>query len=153
MLFRSRRVAFTIFDWHANCVVDGNTYVPMPGNYYTESKWREVFSATGFDVKEEHYIGVYKKKFSNLPHSVFVLKKKKDFSSSPVNRINTRDFIAELEKRARQAGYAVDAGTKFSLLVGGNVKTSPSFRIFNYLLRSEERRVGKECRSRWSPYH
>ena len=21
------------------------------------------------------------------------------------------------------------------------------------LLRSEERRVGKECRSRWSPYH
>src|SRR5258708_8356942 len=25
---------------------------------------------------------------------------------------------------------------------------------FNYLLfRSEERRVGKECRSRWSPYH
>ena len=23
----------------------------------------------------------------------------------------------------------------------------------NFLLRSEERRVGKECRSRWSPYH
>ena len=26
------------------------------------------------------------------------------------------------------------------------------FLIF-WLLRSEERRVGKECRSRWSPYH
>ena len=24
---------------------------------------------------------------------------------------------------------------------------------FKYTLRSEERRVGKECRSRWSPYH
>ena len=24
---------------------------------------------------------------------------------------------------------------------------------FDILLRSEERRVGKECRSRWSPYH
>ena len=23
----------------------------------------------------------------------------------------------------------------------------------SHLLRSEERRVGKECRSRWSPYH
>ena len=23
----------------------------------------------------------------------------------------------------------------------------------NYHQRSEERRVGKECRSRWSPYH
>ena len=29
------------------------------------------------------------------------------------------------------------------------------FLISNYFsqLRSEERRVGKECRSRWSPYH
>ena len=26
-------------------------------------------------------------------------------------------------------------------------------RQFNRLTRSEERRVGKECRSRWSPYH
>ena len=27
-------------------------------------------------------------------------------------------------------------------------------QIFNLIvLRSEERRVGKECRSRWSPYH
>ena len=25
--------------------------------------------------------------------------------------------------------------------------------IANYYVRSEERRVGKECRSRWSPYH
>ena len=25
--------------------------------------------------------------------------------------------------------------------------------FLNLLLRSEERRVGKECRSRWSPYH
>ena len=24
---------------------------------------------------------------------------------------------------------------------------------FTYRTRSEERRVGKECRSRWSPYH
>ena len=30
-----------------------------------------------------------------------------------------------------------------------NVPTSPR----KMRLRSEERRVGKECRSRWSPYH
>ena len=24
---------------------------------------------------------------------------------------------------------------------------------YNIIVRSEERRVGKECRSRWSPYH
>src|SRR5256884_5895362 len=27
------------------------------------------------------------------------------------------------------------------------------FFVFSGLRRSEERRVGKECRSRWSPYH
>ena len=25
--------------------------------------------------------------------------------------------------------------------------------LLDYCIRSEERRVGKECRSRWSPYH
>ena len=30
-------------------------------------------------------------------------------------------------------------------------KTSDTITIGQY--RSEERRVGKECRSRWSPYH
>ena len=26
-------------------------------------------------------------------------------------------------------------------------------KLYRALCRSEERRVGKECRSRWSPYH
>ena len=29
----------------------------------------------------------------------------------------------------------------------------PNVRYFRHEKRSEERRVGKECRSRWSPYH
>ena len=29
----------------------------------------------------------------------------------------------------------------------------PAFYALGALIRSEERRVGKECRSRWSPYH
>src|SRR5258708_34962527 len=28
-----------------------------------------------------------------------------------------------------------------------------SVAVMNHVNRSEERRVGKECRSRWSPYH
>ena len=38
----------------------------------------------------------------------------------------------------------------------GNVTQSPQIKGVNAqprYLRSEERRVGKECRSRWSPYH
>src|SRR3712207_7568676 len=36
-------------------------------------------------------------------------------------------------------------------LVYGRV--SPSDTLTDVVSRSEERRVGKECRSRWSPYH
>ena len=29
----------------------------------------------------------------------------------------------------------------------------PDVLVADVMMRSEERRVGKECRSRWSPYH
>ena len=42
-------------------------------------------------------------------------------------------------------------------LSAGNVTAQilhrPNSIDISTLLRSEERRVGKECRSRWSPYH
>ena len=40
-----------------------------------------------------------------------------------------------------------------------NIKKEPGFTSHDVvaklrgIVRSEERRVGKECRSRWSPYH
>ena len=40
-----------------------------------------------------------------------------------------------------------------SLLLKEGVKDVKSMLDVCQLLRSEERRVGKECRSRWSPYH
>ena len=48
-------------------------------------------------------------------------------------------------------GVYVIAGNTFDY----NSSGSQSITAFNYnnLSRSEERRVGKECRSRWSPYH
>src|ERR1035437_3159245 len=30
---------------------------------------------------------------------------------------------------------------------------TPGYSVIGKVCRSEERRVGKECRSRWSPYH
>ena len=34
-----------------------------------------------------------------------------------------------------------------------NATNKTAMKIAQKLTRSEERRVGKECRSRWSPYH
>src|SRR3712207_417429 len=41
------------------------------------------------------------------------------------------------------------------LMIGARDMAFPRLNALSYwlFLRSEERRVGKECRSRWSPYH
>ena len=44
----------------------------------------------------------------------------------------------------------IELFTFFKKLVKGAVNIFP---VKTDLCRSEERRVGKECRSRWSPYH
>ena len=52
-------------------------------------------------------------------------------------------------------------GTVGAKSVADNMERAGSFdsdlgedaRVALYAKRSEERRVGKECRSRWSPYH
>ena len=38
-------------------------------------------------------------------------------------------------------------------LAGYSVIANDSIQTLGTFIRSEERRVGKECRSRWSPYH
>ena len=56
------------------------------------------------------------------------------------------DNLSELEK--------LEPLLQRSLRAGGRSFRFPAEleRIYR-LFRSEERRVGKECRSRWSPYH
>jgi len=42
-------------------------------------------------------------------------------------------------------------GGRFDLLIQRGIDVFQAFPLI--IMRSEERRVGKECRSRWSPYH
>ena len=46
----------------------------------------------------------------------------------------------------------METSVKLYSLKHSNVKTY-LFALLFVAGRSEERRVGKECRSRWSPYH
>ena len=46
-----------------------------------------------------------------------------------------------------------DTGEKIGLYAAREADTSVGSQVSEWEERSEERRVGKECRSRWSPYH
>src|ERR1039457_4498748 len=56
-------------------------------------------------------------------------------------RADTREILIAVQKKFRTLAPVLFAGEDFN-------ETTAMIE-----LRSEERRVGKECRSRWSPYH
>src|SRR5256885_6886654 len=58
--------------------------------------------------------------------------------------------ISQLDRAAPRAGNGVStSAAKSSVLLTDGAHV----RAHALETRSEERRVGKECRSRWSPYH
>src|SRR4051794_41462430 len=63
-------------------------------------------------------------------------------SSDLRGRCRRRRFGARVAARGAEAGNGEAAGDEQALAQEGSTRD-----------RSEERRVGKECRSRWSPYH
>ena len=82
----------------------------------------------------------------------------------------TRKLLEPINEFGKVAGYKINAQKSLAFLYTNNEKSKRetketlSFTIatkrIKYLginlpkeARSEERRVGKECRSRWSPYH
>ena len=64
----------------------------------------------------------------------------------------TEESFEKSIDKIRSIGFEVPK-EHLKVKVGGMTCQSCAMRIENVSSRSEERRVGKECRSRWSPYH
>ena len=94
------------------------------------------------DILDEEYAGRYKKTTQgNICRLVW-----EGFAENLLHFNIIRNALAILSSR-----YQIE------LLVYCNEQIPKYFKhagsVRKYLSRSEERRVGKECRSRWSPYH
>src|SRR2546425_3967215 len=69
-----------------------------------------------------------------------------------------RVLFRSLQRAARSVGVALAQPPPHRELAARGLERAPQSlpggaRLLQVLERSEERRVGKECRSRWSPYH
>ena len=60
---------------------------------------------------------------------------------------------AQPDEAVRKALEGRDFGSGRVVLVAAGKGAWQMANAASRILRSEERRVGKECRSRWSPYH
>jgi len=85
-----------------------------------------------------------------------------EYSADRIIHHRDSDFVIRIPGNSADAKImdAVEAWSSTFVERGLRISTGPvvTFRATQYLLdnadtRSEERRVGKECRSRWSPYH
>ena len=72
----------------------------------------------------------------------------------------TGKLLELINEFGKVAGYKINAQKSLAFLFTNNkisereIKETLPFTIASKRIkRSEERRVGKECRSRWSPYH
>src|SRR6266487_3767072 len=65
----------------------------------------------------------------------------------PEHPTDPSTVIRLLDEIGSPATMASAGGRFFGFVVGGSLPAAVAAS------RSEERRVGKECRSRWSPYH
>src|SRR2546423_12979932 len=93
-----------------------------------------------------------------------------DANGRVFSHIEAASSVAEARQKLAERGLYVYAVGQRNRLLSGMLRGSErsiggsDFLILNQqfntlikaglpILRSEERRVGKECRSRWSPYH
>ena len=86
-----------------------------------------------------------------------LLQRLADASRSGVYRVRSADAVLDAVQggaiRAARIGLA-GASDKAALMQRvARALEFPQWFGGNWDARSEERRVGKECRSRWSPYH
>ena len=146
---------------------------PQPGSIYTWSGTASFFATTG---QNDHSIeldmnspGNYTICVSINPQSVVATDRNPRCDINYANPyclpITVQpEFEVSFDQTACEddfVSFSANGGTAGWEAIDGNGTSIPlpgsSFTVSNYLTpgfyRSEERRVGKECRSRWSPYH
>ena len=96
-------------------------------------------------------IAAHLKRLENLKEKLVRRDRNKEAIAveEEISRVKDRALHAELFDLLEGTWTFTTTGNRFHIGVDGAVNGSRE----GVRVRSEERRVGKECRSRWSPYH
>ena len=92
--------------------------------------------------------GYISKDFNYLPF--FIAQKNGFYAKEGIHVDLVSIGRADIQLQALVAGELHFANINADSIIIWNERTNGNLKV---AARSEERRVGKECRSRWSPYH
>ena len=73
--------------------------------------------------------------------------------ASKLDRLQKKGFKVNEAALSKIARGDQEPGGEYNEININDIEENPDNALYRELDRSEERRVGKECRSRWSPYH
>ena len=95
--------------------------------------------------------------FSSFGTNSISWNSEEDLFSVQYENVTVKDILDYIEKHSKyifiySANVQKNLNNKVSISVS-NKKIDAVLKELFSETRSEERRVGKECRSRWSPYH
>ena len=93
----------------------------------------------------------YCKAFAAAPKNCFKASDSDDFYAHAEIAIDGRTVLALSEKAHYNREFTQGDNMEFWLTFDDEQALTRAYDTLKE--RSEERRVGKECRSRWSPYH
>jgi len=149
----------------AQTVADFRAALPMATIYVYDNNSKDQTvaraKAAGAIVRSEPRQGkghVVRRMFADIEADVYVLTDGDDTYDASVAPGLVQTLLSD--------GYDIVSGRRIATakdayrpghVLGNKLLTGLTALMFNVhlkdMLRSEERRVGKECRSRWSPYH
>src|SRR5690554_2995185 len=92
-----------------------------------------------------------KKIYGDKALSIFIMPPSIEVLRERLEKRGT-DSPEVIEGRLSKAEYEMSFAPQFDVIVCNDDYKRARAEIFKLVTRSEERRVGKECRSRWSPY-
>src|ERR1043165_4052842 len=87
------------------------------------------------------------------PDQLVILWEDATFAGFPRNTPAPANYVDWKTQNQSFADVAACAETSFNITGDGEPERVSAYSVTANFFRSEERRVGKECRSRWSPYH
>ena len=106
------------------------------------------------DIKQATDVIPASSTFGTSPGALALRIPQNPGSSTIITRIFSLSFDRLQKSDDGASEFLTPPEAKITSLIFWNLATTTSSLVsVKMTIRSEERRVGKECRSRWSPYH